>query len=66
MINERFDFDFRNDRFTYEIAPVFILMEHEVLKKMRHIIGFYDGDSILAPGLFVNLIFFFVVVFSCC
>ncbi|XP_046915209.1 glutamate decarboxylase isoform X2 [Dermatophagoides farinae] len=36
--------------FTYEIAPVFILMEHEVLKKMRHIIGFYDGDSILAPG----------------
>ena len=26
--------------FTYEIAPVFILMEHEVLKKMREIIGF--------------------------
>ena len=25
--------------FTYEIAPVFILMEHEVLKKMREIIG---------------------------
>ncbi|KAH9420767.1 glutamate decarboxylase gad1 [Dermatophagoides pteronyssinus] len=36
--------------FTYEIAPVFILMEHEVLKKMRQIIGFNDGDSILAPG----------------
>ena len=36
--------------FTYEIAPVFILMEHEVLKKMREIIGFQSGDSILAPG----------------
>ena len=36
--------------FTYEIAPVFILMEHEVLKKMREIIGFEAGDSILAPG----------------
>lgn len=36
--------------FTYEIAPVFILMEHECLKKMREIIGFTNGDSILAPG----------------
>ena len=36
--------------FTYEIAPVFILMEHACLKKMREIIGFTDGDSILAPG----------------
>ena len=29
--------------FTYEIAPVFILMEHEVLKKMREIIGYVHG-----------------------
>ncbi len=36
--------------FTYEIAPVFILMENECLKKMREIIGFQTGDSILAPG----------------
>ena len=36
--------------FTYEIAPVFILMEHAVLAKMREIIGFTNGDSILAPG----------------
>ena len=36
--------------FTYEIAPVFILMEHEVLKKMREIIGYEEGDSILCPG----------------
>ena len=38
-------------RFTYEIAPIFILMEHIVLKKMRQCIGWQDeGDSILAPG----------------
>merc|ERR1712156_976077 len=36
--------------FTYEIAPVFLMMESEVLKKMRDIIGFDKGDSILAPG----------------
>ncbi|KAI1289556.1 Glutamate decarboxylase [Halotydeus destructor] len=36
--------------FTYEIAPIFILMEHVVLKKMREVIGFTEGDSILAPG----------------
>lgn len=36
--------------FTYEIAPVFILMENVVLSKMREIIGFHGGDSILAPG----------------
>ena len=36
--------------FTYEISPVFILMEHITLKKMREIIGYKGGDSILAPG----------------
>lgn len=36
--------------FTYEISPVFIIMEHQVLKRMRHIIGFHHGDSIFAPG----------------
>ena len=37
--------------FTYEIAPVFILMEAETMQKMREIIGWPDhGDSILCPG----------------
>jgi glutamate decarboxylase len=36
--------------FTYEISPVFIIMEHHVLNRMRHIIGFHGGDSILCPG----------------
>lgn len=38
--------------FTYEIAPVFILMENVVMTHMREIIGkdWVNGDSILAPG----------------
>ena len=40
--------------FTYEIAPVFILMENVCLAKMREIIGFQTGDSILAPGGSIN------------
>lgn len=51
-----------NIRFTYEIAPIFILMEHVVLKKMREIIGFPEGDSILAPGIWISL-FFLIVSF---
>lgn len=42
--------------FTYEISPVFILMEHMTLKKMREIIGYKGGDSILAPGSFKILL----------
>ena len=33
--------------------------ESMALKKMRQIIGFNDGDSILAPGLFVQQSFLF-------
>lgn len=38
--------------FTYEIAPVFILMENVVMTHMRELIGsnWKNGDSILAPG----------------
>lgn len=48
-------------RFTYEIAPVFILMEHFVLEKMRHIIGYTDGDSILAPGGAISNLYSIIV-----
>ena len=39
-------------RFTYEIAPVFVLMEQITLKKMREIVGWSnkDGDGIFSPG----------------
>ncbi|KAF7248036.1 Glutamate decarboxylase 1 [Varanus komodoensis] len=38
--------------FTYEIAPVFVLMEQITLRKMREIIGWsnQDGDGIFSPG----------------
>ncbi|XP_071826558.1 glutamate decarboxylase-like isoform X2 [Apostichopus japonicus] len=36
--------------FTYEIAPVFTLVEKATLKKMREFIGYTDGDGIFCPG----------------
>lgn len=38
--------------YTYEVAPVFILMEEVVLKEMRTIVGWKDGDGdgIFCPG----------------
>ncbi|XP_053546057.1 glutamate decarboxylase 1 isoform X1 [Bombina bombina] len=38
--------------FTYEIAPVFVLMEQITLRKMREIIGWTEkeGDGIFSPG----------------
>ncbi|XP_074652142.1 glutamate decarboxylase 1-like [Tubulanus polymorphus] len=36
--------------FTYEIAPVFTLMEEVTLQKMREYIGWQEGDGIFAPG----------------
>ncbi|XP_048366562.1 glutamate decarboxylase 2 isoform X2 [Sphaerodactylus townsendi] len=38
--------------FTYEIAPVFVLMEYVTLRKMREIIGWPGGagDGIFSPG----------------
>lgn len=46
--------------FTYEIAPVFILMENVVLTKMREIIGWKGGDSILAPGGSISNLYAFL------
>lgn len=38
--------------YTYEVAPVFVLMEEAVLKEMRTIVGFPGGcgDGIFCPG----------------
>ncbi|XP_073533633.1 glutamate decarboxylase 2 [Phyllobates terribilis] len=38
--------------FTYEIAPVFVLLEYVTLKKMREMIGWPggSGDGIFSPG----------------
>ncbi|XP_075707941.1 cysteine sulfinic acid decarboxylase [Rhinoderma darwinii] len=37
-------------QYTYEVAPVFVLMEDEVLKTMRSFIGWKTGDGIFCPG----------------
>ncbi|XP_014248186.1 cysteine sulfinic acid decarboxylase [Cimex lectularius] len=36
--------------YTYEVSPVFSLMEEAVLKEMRTIVGFTEGDGIFSPG----------------
>ncbi|XP_068236417.1 cysteine sulfinic acid decarboxylase-like isoform X2 [Palaemon carinicauda] len=35
---------------TYEIAPVFILMEHYLIKYLAKLFGWSDGDGIFSPG----------------
>ena len=37
-------------RYTYEVAPVFTLMEAEVFQKMLGLVGFADGEAIFVPG----------------
>ncbi|XP_029140219.1 cysteine sulfinic acid decarboxylase [Protobothrops mucrosquamatus] len=37
-------------QYTYEIAPVFVLMEEVMLKKLRKLIGWEKGDGIFSPG----------------
>uniref|UniRef100_A0A8D0F781 Cysteine sulfinic acid decarboxylase n=1 Tax=Strix occidentalis caurina TaxID=311401 RepID=A0A8D0F781_STROC len=37
-------------QYTYEIAPVFVLMEEVVLAKLRELVGWSCGDGIFAPG----------------
>lgn len=42
-------------RYTYEVAPVFSLMEEAVLKKMMEVIGWEEGgDGIFNAGITLN------------
>lgn len=43
---------FNSSVYTYEVSPVFILMEEELLKEMRKIVGYPNGagDGIFCPG----------------
>lgn len=38
-------------RYTYEVAPVLLLMEEQVLAKLRELVGWSSGDGIFAPGI---------------
>lgn len=37
-------------RYTYEVSPVFLLVEETVIKKMIEFIGWEEGDGIFNPG----------------
>jgi len=37
-------------QYTYEVAPVFTVMEREIYAKMLGLIGFNDGEAIFIPG----------------
>ncbi|NWW37793.1 CSAD decarboxylase, partial [Panurus biarmicus] len=36
--------------YTYEVAPVLVLMEEQVLAKLRELVGWSSGDGIFAPA----------------
>ena len=36
--------------YTYEFAPVYTLMEEEVLATMRRLVGWSTGDGLFVPG----------------
>lgn len=36
--------------YTYEVSPVFSLMEEDVLREMRAIIGWHSGEGLFCPG----------------
>jgi len=40
--------------YTYEVAPVFTMMEKSVLGDMLKLIGFEDGDAMFCPGSLLN------------
>lgn len=37
-------------RYTYEVSPVFLLVEEAVIKKMIEFVGWEEGDGIFNPG----------------
>lgn len=38
------------NQYTYEVAPVFILVEDYVISQLTNIFGYSNGDGIFAPG----------------
>jgi len=37
-------------QYTFEVAPVFTMMEDVMLTKLRSVVGYLDGDGIFCPG----------------
>ena len=47
-------------RYTFEMAPVFSLMESQVLQKMRELIGWRCGDGLFSPGGSISNLYAFM------
>lgn len=37
-------------RYTYEVAPVFTLIEQAILKHFYSLVGYENGDGTFSPG----------------
>lgn len=37
-------------QYTYEVGPIFTLMENEIIKMFGDLFGYSDGDGIFSPG----------------
>lgn len=37
-------------RHTYEVAPVFVMMEKYMMRKLSKLVGYDNGDGVLCPG----------------
>lgn len=42
---------FSPNRYTFEVAPFFMMVEYAVLAHLRGFLGWLDGDGIFAPGI---------------
>ena len=40
-----------NARYTYEVAPFFMMVEYTILAHLRGFRDWEDGDGIFAPGI---------------
>jgi hypothetical protein len=41
-------------RYTFEVAPFFMMIEYAILAHLRSFIGWEDGDGIFAPGIIIE------------
>lgn len=46
---------FVNLRYTYEMAPLYVMMEKTILNKLQEYVGYENGDGLLFPGYLYNL-----------
>lgn len=46
-----------NFRYTYEVAPVFTLIENKVLNHILKLFGLVNGDGIFSPGGSISMLY---------